>query len=90
MHLMIFAHILHSYIDTRQSRTKDILNIFKMDHFMDLMIINFKNAPSYIYVVQMCHMFATAGVSPPDSSIVYDLSFQRFLNQSPMHFYICA
>jgi len=29
MHLMIFTQIIHSWIDTRQRRTKDIFNTFR-------------------------------------------------------------
>jgi len=29
MHLIIFTQIIHSWIDTRQRRTNDVLNIFQ-------------------------------------------------------------
>jgi len=53
MHLIIFAQINHSEIDTRQRRTKDILNIFQKGSVFGLGdFINFKNTASHKCLVQ--------------------------------------
>jgi len=49
---MIFTQTIHANFDTRQRRTKDILNIFRKGSVLDTVIINFENTSSHKYIGQ--------------------------------------
>jgi len=52
-HSMIFAYIIHAYVDTSQRSIKDIFNIFQKGSLFGLdYYINFEHASSHKYVVQ--------------------------------------
>ena len=52
-HSMIFAYIIHAYVDTSQRSIKDIFNIFQKGSLFGLDdYINFEHASSHKYVVQ--------------------------------------
>ena len=49
---MIFAYIIHAYVDTRQRRTKDIFNIFQKGSVFGIdAYISFEHASSHKYAV---------------------------------------
>jgi len=51
-HLVIFTQIIHSQIDTRQRRTKDILSIFQKGSVFGLDDYQFWDTASHKYLVQ--------------------------------------